>query len=133
MEKLITFLGGVAGAFVVYILMYRDTRISEFLKNPRGKCMLVIVDFFLFLVAGGLVAMFLLSQPTLKDAFIAGVSWQGVVGGLFSSVEYSKLRDQYTTVNSEFTRNMERLEGLRSRIALAIPGEDVDVEQPLQA
>lgn len=129
MNNLSTFLSGVAGAFVIYILMYRESRIFEFIKNPRDKWMLVVFDFILFLVAGGLVAMFVLSKPTAKEAFIAGVSWQGVVGGVFSSIEYSKLREQYSESNSEFTKNMKKLEAMRKRIAMAIPYEDIDAEQ----
>lgn len=131
MENLNIFLSGVAGAFVIYILMYRETRINEFLKNPGEKWMLVIVDFFLFLTAGGLVAMFALSKPTAKEAFIAGISWQGVVGGLFSSLEYTKLREQYKKLNSKFSKNLKNQEAFRLRAlreATAFPDEDDEIQ-----
>ncbi len=131
MENLNIFLSGVAGAFVIYILMYRETRINEFLKNPGEKWMLVIVDFFLFLTAGGLVAMFALSKPTAKEAFIAGISWQGVVGGLFSSLEYTKLREQYLELNSKFSKNLKNQEAFRLRALreeTAFPDEDDEIQ-----
>lgn len=124
MGHLSLFFSGVAGAFVVYILMYRETRIYDFLKNPGENWMMLFVDFFLFLMAGGLVATFALTKPTAKDAFIAGISWQGVVGGLFSSLEYSNLKKDYSTLNTEFAKNLKVQEALRLRTSFVLGNED---------
>lgn len=128
MENLNIFLSGVAGAFVIYILMYRDTRIHDFLKNPTENWMMLFIDFFLFLMAGGLVAAFALSKPTTKEAFIAGISWQGVVGGIFSSIEYSKLEKDYSELNTKLTESLKDLEILRLKAARSYYEEDDDIQ-----
>ena len=128
MGNLDIFLIGVAGSFVIYLMMYRETRVSEFLKNPAEKWKLVIIDFFLFLTAGGLVATFALTEPTAREAFVAGISWQGVVGGIFTSMENEKLRNDVSSVNSELTANLKNQAELRSRIGEFSPDDD-DAEQ----
>jgi hypothetical protein len=78
---------GVAGAFVVYCLLYRGSRISSVLANPRKKWPLLVVDIVIYLICGGLVATFYAEPKTLKEAFTAGCAWQGLAGSLFAGTE----------------------------------------------
>ena|SRR5439155_27058402 len=81
------FLLGVGGAFVAYLAIYRESRFREFLKNPRKYWNTFLFDLLFFLCAGGLVAKFLIDAQNNKEAFMAGVSWQGIVGGILSGNE----------------------------------------------
>jgi uncharacterized membrane protein len=122
------FLIGVAGAFVVYIFMYRETRIREFAENPGRNWMLVLVDVFLFLLAGGLVAEFALNQPTRVQAFMTGATWQGIVGGMISGIENSTLRGEIKEVNGKLTSVMQDVNRWRVRAAVYD-----DAEEEMQA
>ena len=78
---------GTAGAFVVYCLLYRDSRISAVYNNPREKWPILVVDLVIYLICGGLVATFYAEPTTLKQAFTAGCAWQGLAGSLFAGTE----------------------------------------------
>jgi hypothetical protein len=78
---------GTAGAFVVYCLLYRDSRISAVWSSPREKWPILVFDLIIFLICGGLVAAFYAEPTTLKQAFTAGCAWQGLAGSLFAGTE----------------------------------------------
>src|SRR5438552_17297 len=90
------FLCGVSGAFVVYCLMYRDSRIKDFVESPGERWPVLIVDLFLFLACGGLVAALGVEPRTSKEAFTAGCAWQGLSGGLVAGIELQALKSQFT-------------------------------------
>jgi hypothetical protein len=81
------FLLGVAGAFVAYFALYRESRFAEFFKDPRKRWNTLLFDMLFFLAAGGMVAKFLADPKNSKEAFMAGVSWQGIVGGVLAGNE----------------------------------------------
>lgn len=128
MGSLNIFLSGVAGAFVVYILMYRETRIAGFASNPRENWTILFIDLVVFLAAGGLVAMFVLTSPTTKEAFIAGISWQGMVGGVFSGAEMTLLRDKIKDLNKMNTEALKNIEAWRFRAAALSPDEGEELQ-----
>jgi hypothetical protein len=81
------FLLGVAGAFVAYFALYRESRFREFFQNPRKYWNTFVFDLVFFMLAGGLVATFLIGPENNKEAFMAGISWQGIVGGVLAGNE----------------------------------------------
>jgi hypothetical protein len=83
---------GLAGAFVVYVLLYRDSRISEFADNPSQNWRVLVIDLVVYLGCGGLVTVFLVDPHTAKEAFIGGCGWQGLVGGALAGTELKALR-----------------------------------------
>ena len=83
---------GVAGAFVVYYLLYRETRFLAFIQNPRQNWRVLVFDLVVYLVCGGLVTLFLVEPKTAKDAFIGGCAWQGLVGGALAGTELKALK-----------------------------------------
>jgi hypothetical protein len=78
---------GVLGAFVGYIVLYRNTRIDEFLKAPKQNGKILIFDLVVYLICGGLVTAFLIGPYTPTDAFTGGLAWQGIVGGAVAGSE----------------------------------------------
>jgi hypothetical protein len=64
---------GVAGAFVVYMQLYRDSRISEFLDNPSQNWKVLVFDVVVYLGCGG-------------------CGWQGLAGGAVAGIELRALR-----------------------------------------
>lgn len=54
MSNVSSFLIGVAGSFVVYMLMFRDTRIQVVFDDPANNWKTAIFDFVVFLICGGL-------------------------------------------------------------------------------
>ena len=92
LEGLARFGIGIAGAAVVYIVMYRESRLAAFAQDPAANWKLLVVDVFLFLMAGGLVATFALEDPEPRAVFLAGGTWQGLVGGMMSGSENKELR-----------------------------------------
>ena len=92
MEWYKTFGIGLAGAFVVYCLLYRDTRFKEFIHDPRGKWKLLAFDLVIYLICGGLVTLFVVEPKTPKEAFIGGCGWQGLAGAAIAGTELSALR-----------------------------------------
>jgi hypothetical protein len=83
---------GVAGAFVVYMQLYRDSRISEFLDSPSENWKVLVFDVVVYLGCGGLVTVFLVEPHTAKEAFIGGCGWQGFAGSAVAGVELRALR-----------------------------------------
>ena len=88
------FLSGLAGAFVAYALFYRETRFEEFLKSPARKWHVLAFDLGVYLLCGGLVTMFLVEPRTTKEAFIGGLAWQSIAGGIAAGREWRALRKQ---------------------------------------
>ncbi len=81
------FLLGVGGAFVAYFALYRESRFREFFAAPKKHWNTFVFDLVFFLLAGGLVAAFLIGPENNKEAFMAGISWQGIVGGVLAGNE----------------------------------------------
>ncbi len=79
------FLHGIAGAFVVYYAIYRETVFVSFIKHPRQEWKGLIFDLAIYLLCGGLVAGFIAAPG--KEAFFAGGTWQGVLGGALVGYE----------------------------------------------
>jgi peptidoglycan/LPS O-acetylase OafA/YrhL len=92
MEFWHAFLIGVLGAFVGYMVLYRKTRVDEFLKAPKQNWKILIFDLVVYLVCGGLVTAFLIGPYTPKDAFTGGLAWQGIVGGAVAGSELATYR-----------------------------------------
>ena len=125
--RLSSFLAGIAGAGVVYIALYRETRIKAVLENPGNNLSIVVVDLGLFLLAGGLVAAFLVNGPDLRQLFMAGASWQGLVGGIVSGSERSDLQEKLDEKHGALSDALKELENWRKRIT---PQEVADVQVP---
>lgn len=89
-----SFGAGVAGAFVVYSLLYRNTRFKTlFQKEPGHKWQVLFFDVVVYLLCGALVAMFLTDPLTTKEAFIGGCAWEGLAGGAMAGTELKTLRN----------------------------------------
>ena len=82
MSNISSFFIGVAGAFVVYMLMFRNTHIRVLLDDPAGNWKTFVFDFVVFLICGGLVTVFVVEPTTPKQAFLGGCGWQGLIGGI---------------------------------------------------
>jgi hypothetical protein len=78
---------GLLGALTGYIVLYRQTRLAEFAKNPRQNWKVLAFDLLLYLLGGGLVTTFLVTPANPKDAFIGGLGWQALVGGYVAGTE----------------------------------------------
>jgi hypothetical protein len=97
MSFLAKFGSGVAGAFVTYCLIYRETRIKDFTEAPAEHWVVLFVDLFIFLGCGGLLASFMADpQTTTRQAFITGCSWQGILGGILSGAELRAMKKAQT-------------------------------------
>jgi hypothetical protein len=97
MSFLATFGCGVAGAFVTYCLIYRETRIRDFTEAPAEHWVVLFVDLFIFLGCGGLLASFMSDpQTSTRQAFITGCSWQGILGGILSGAELRAMKKAQT-------------------------------------
>ena len=59
---------GVAGAFVVYMQLYRDSRISEFLDSPSQNWKALVFDVVVYLGCGGLVRVFLVEHHPASNS-----------------------------------------------------------------
>jgi hypothetical protein len=81
---------GVGGAFTAYFALYRESRFQDFFLNPRKHWSTLVFDLVFFLFCGGLVATFLIEPRNTREAFMAGVSWQGLIGGVLAG---SQLKD----------------------------------------
>lgn len=123
-----SFFAGVAGAFVIYLVMYRETRIAEFAKHPGESWNVVFIDIFGFLLAGGLVAMLTLTLPSGAEAFMAGAAWQGLAGGFASGTENSKLRDIVDAKNKQLTTVLKKFRQLG--LQQPDPADDVQEVPP---
>lgn len=91
------FFVGMLGAFLGYMILYRKTRIDDFLKAPKQNWKILLFDFGVYLICGGLVTVFMVTPYTPKDAFTGGLAWQGIAGGAFAGAElatYKKAQGQ---------------------------------------
>lgn len=87
MESYSAFSVGMLGALVIYLMLYRETRIRKFLENPMTNWRVLIFDLVLYIICGGLVTLFLVSPESDKEAFMGGATWQGIIGGAIKSTE----------------------------------------------
>jgi len=71
----------------VYCLLYRESRIADFIKSPSKKWPLLVVDLVLYLTCGGLSAAFFGEPKRYKDAFTSGCAWQGIIGSVMAGAE----------------------------------------------
>jgi hypothetical protein len=97
MSFLAAFGQGVAGSFVAYCLIYRETRLREIAEAPKERWIVLFVDLFIFLCCGGLIASLGIEARNTREAFMAGCSWQGIVGGVFSRVELQAMKKAQTS------------------------------------
>jgi hypothetical protein len=102
------FFVGVAGAFVVYCLMYRESRMLTFLADPRRKWPVLVFDLVLYLSCGGLVAAFYAEPKSLREAFIAGCAWQGIAGSLVAGAEMKAYREAEEQRQQKFPRGAKK-------------------------
>jgi hypothetical protein len=84
---------GVAGAFTAYFALYRESRFRDFFTDPRQYWNTFVFDLVFFLFCGGLVATFLIAPENSKEAFMAGISWQGLVGGVLAGNELKTVKE----------------------------------------
>lgn len=94
------FLIGVAGALVMYIIIFRHSRFTDFRKDPKKNFPIVLWDVFMYLIAGGLVTVFLIAPQTIKEAFLGGATWEGALGGLLLNIEHGKRKKYLETIDS---------------------------------
>lgn len=87
LTSLSAFLYGAAGSFIVYLSMYRGHRFKVFLVNPAREWRVVLFDLLVFLACGGIVTAFVVNPISLREAFMTGATWQGIVGGSFVGTE----------------------------------------------
>lgn len=83
----------LAGAVVIYIVTYRGTRLRVFAQSPRKHWRVLLFDLTAFLACAVLVTVYLIEPTNSRGAFIAGASWQGLLGGALAGTELKKLRD----------------------------------------
>ena len=83
---------GVAGAFVVYYALYRDTRFRDFVEAPVRNWKILAIDLVLYLSCAGLVTALFVEPCSTRGAFFAGCGWQGLIGGTASGVDLETLR-----------------------------------------
>ena len=82
---------GVVGAFVVYAMLYRDTRFTQFTEAPFLNWRVLAFDLIVYLLCGGLVTAFWIEPASPREAFMAGCTWQGLVGGVLAGTEMKTL------------------------------------------
>jgi hypothetical protein len=87
------FLLGVGGAFSAYFALYRESRFRDFFTDPRQYWNTFVFDLVFFLFCGGLIATFLVDPQNAKEAFMAGISWQGLVGGVLAGNELKTVNE----------------------------------------
>ena len=78
---------GILGALLGYIILYRNTRLEAFAKDPKHNWNVLLFDVVVYLACGGLVTAFLVSPGTIKEAFTGGLAWQGIAGGAMAGTE----------------------------------------------
>jgi hypothetical protein len=86
-------IASLAGAIVLYLVTYRDTRLKAFSQNPKNEWRVLVFDLFGFLACAVLVTVYLIEPTTTRGAFLAGASWQGLLGGALAGTELKKLRN----------------------------------------
>ena len=63
----------VLGALTGYILLYRETRIAEFSRNPKQNWKVLVFDLVLYLMCGGLVTTYLIAPYAHTMPSLAGL------------------------------------------------------------
>jgi hypothetical protein len=96
---------GVLGALLGYLILYRQTRIAEVIKNPSQHWNTLLFDLVIYLLCGGLVTTFLVVPYTPKEAFTGGLAWQAIAGGAFAGTELATYR------KAQSPKRMPRKEG----------------------
>jgi membrane associated rhomboid family serine protease len=86
------FFFGVLGALLGYFILYRETRIADFVKAPAQHWKTLVSDLVIYLVCGGLVTTFLVVPSSPKEAFTGGLAWQALAGGFIAGAELDKYR-----------------------------------------
>lgn len=81
------FFVSVAGALVGYFALHRNTRLKAFIENPRSNWKIAAFDICVYLACAGLVALFLIEPEAAKEAFVAGLGWEGLIGGYVAGNE----------------------------------------------
>lgn len=94
MDSHSAFFIGMLGAFVIYVALYRDTRIKKFIENPKTNLRVLTFDLLLYMICGGFFSLFFVSPGSSKEAFMAGATWQGAIGGTMKGIE-SKREGEY--------------------------------------
>ena len=87
MSQMNAFFVGVLGALLGYLLLYRETRIAEFVQSPSKNVRVLLCDLIVYLLCGGLVTCFMVVPNTPKEAFIGGLAWQSIAGGVVVGTE----------------------------------------------
>jgi len=78
---------GALGAFIVYLAIFRHERLKIFVENPGEEWRVIVFDFVIYLLLGGLVTAFFVSPASTKEAIFAGGTWEGIIGGLMPTRE----------------------------------------------
>ena len=78
---------GALGAFIVYLAIFRTQRLEIFIKAPNREWLVLVFDFGIYLVLGAVVTAFLINPTSVKEAILAGGTWEGVIGGLMPTRE----------------------------------------------
>lgn len=86
-DQMSAFIVGTLGAFLGYILLYRETRLADFAQNPSKNWRVLLFDMVVYLLCGGLVTCFMVVPNTPKEAFIGGLAWQSIAGGVVAGTE----------------------------------------------
>jgi hypothetical protein len=81
------FFVGVLGALLGYFILYRQTRLSDFIKEPGKNWKTLAFDIVIYLLCGGLVTTFLVVPGSPKEAFTGGLAWQAIAGGAVAGTE----------------------------------------------
>jgi hypothetical protein len=107
---------GVLGALVVYLALYRETRIRTFLREPRKHWNMLVFDLVVYIFCAGCVTLFLVDPKTSKEAFIGGAAWEGVVAGSLAGVELQRLKRRIKTYQSPSLESTgSELEGIHNK------------------
>jgi hypothetical protein len=75
----IAFFVGMSGAFVLYFLRYKNSRLKKVVANFNENWKMIIFDLGFFLICGGLVTCFLVCPYSTREAFLVGCTWEGFV------------------------------------------------------
>lgn len=70
---------GCAGAFFVYAVKFRAERLKDFLSSPKDNWRVLLFDLILFIAMGGVATAFLMVPKGIKEGFIGGMGWEGLV------------------------------------------------------
>lgn len=79
------FLFGMLGAVFTYVVIFRAKRLKAVIENFALNWRVVIFDIFIYTLAGGFVAAYIVSATTQKEAILTGIAWNAVVAGFIQS------------------------------------------------